>query len=121
MTMFENVDDIETLKRIGALIGYGNSCDILCKAWDEMLQQKYGAPPYHGDNWAKQKRHAVQAQEALQKRIDSLRSALVGLIGADSPEELRRMEAEMRLMEAPDADKAVAINAIHALLATSPV
>jgi hypothetical protein len=30
------------------------------------------------------------------------------------------MEATMRLLPAPDADKAVSINAIHALLATMP-
>jgi len=47
-----------------------------------------------------------------------LRAALVGLIGADSEHELRQMEATMRVLPAPDADKAVSINAIHALLAT---
>ena len=47
-----------------------------------------------------------------------LRSALAGLIGADSEDELRQMEIAMRLLPAPDADKAVSINAIHALLAT---
>jgi hypothetical protein len=33
---------------------------------------------------------------------------------------VRQMEATMRLLPAPDADKAVSINAIHALLATMP-
>ena len=47
-----------------------------------------------------------------------LRSALAGLIGADTETELRQMEVAMRLLPAPDADKAVSINAIHALLAT---
>lgn len=47
-----------------------------------------------------------------------LRAALVGLIGADGEQELRQMEATMRVLPAPDADKAVSINAIHALLAT---
>ena len=49
-----------------------------------------------------------------------LRSALVGLVGADGEHELKQMEAAMRVLPAPDADKAVSINAIHALLATLP-
>lgn len=52
--------------------------------------------------------------------ISMLRAALVGLIGVDSEQELRQMEAAMRLLPAPEADKAVSINAIHALLATMP-
>jgi len=52
--------------------------------------------------------------------IAMLRAALVGLIGVDGEDELRQMEATMRLLPAPDADKAVSINAIHALLATVP-
>lgn len=50
--------------------------------------------------------------------IALLRSALVGLIGADTEHELRQMEATMRLLPAPEDDKAVSLNAIHALLAT---
>lgn len=50
--------------------------------------------------------------------IAMLRAALAGLIGSDSEAELRQMEAALRLLPAPDADKAVSINAIHALLAT---
>lgn len=49
-----------------------------------------------------------------------LRAALVGLVGADSKDDLQGLEAAMRLMPAPEADKAVTINAIHALLATLP-
>lgn len=52
------------------------------------------------------------------RHVAMLRAALVGLIGADSEQDLRQMEATMRLLPAPDADKAVSINAIHALLAT---
>lgn len=51
--------------------------------------------------------------------IDMLRSALVGLIGTDDEQELLAIEATMRLLPAPDADKAVSINAIHALLKTA--
>ena len=49
-----------------------------------------------------------------------LRAALVGLVGADTADELKAMEATMRMLPAPEADKAVTINAIHALIATLP-
>lgn len=48
-----------------------------------------------------------------------LRKALVGLVGAESREELEQMEAVIRLMPVPDADSAPMINAIQALLQTS--
>lgn len=47
-----------------------------------------------------------------------LRSALVGVIGVDGEEELKAMEAFIRTAPAPAADKAVSVDAIHALLAT---
>ncbi len=50
--------------------------------------------------------------------IARLRAALVGLIGADGEDDLRQMEAAMRMLPVPEEDKAVSINAIHALLAT---
>lgn len=118
--MFETNNDIEALRKIGGQIGFGNSCDILCKAWDEMLQQKYGAPPWHGNNWAAQKRHAIKAQEAIESHVQLLWTALVNLVGVDGEDDLQQMEVNLRLMPAPDADKAVSINAIHALLATLP-
>lgn len=62
--------------------------------------------------------HPMRKAEA---DIALLRSALVGLVGADSEAELRDMEAAMRLLPAPAEDKAVTINAIHALLATARV
>ena len=49
-----------------------------------------------------------------------LRRALVGLVGVDGKEDLEKLEAMMRLMPAPDSDKAVTINAIHALVETLP-
>ena len=64
---------------------------------------------------------ANNAAGMLEAENARLRSALVGLIGADSEQELRQMEATMRLLPAPEEDKAVSINAIHALLATLPV
>lgn len=59
--------------------------------------------------------HPMRKAEA---DIALLRSALVGLVGADSEDELLGMESSMRLLPAPAEDKAVAIDAIHALLAT---
>lgn len=61
--------------------------------------------------------HALRDQEPT---IALLRAALVGLVGSDTREELLQMEAAMRLLPAPDADKAATVNAIHALLATMP-
>lgn len=62
-------------------------------------------------------RHPMRKAEG---DIAMLRSALVGLVGVDGYDDLRQMEATMRLLPAPDADKAVSINAINALLATMP-
>jgi hypothetical protein len=62
-------------------------------------------------------RHPLRKAEA---DIALLRSALVGLIGADTEQELREMEAMMRLLPAPEADKVASINGIRALLATLP-
>jgi len=61
------------------------------------------------------------ARQQAERERDQLRSALVGLVGSDGREELDAMEAMMRLMPAPDADKAVTINAIHALIGTLKV
>lgn len=60
-------------------------------------------------------RHPMRTAES---HVSMLRAALVGLVGSDSEQELRQMEATVRILPAPDADKAVSINAIHALLAT---
>ena len=79
--------------------------------------------PAHGDGVLTEhikicKSHPMRKAEA---DIALLRAALVGLIGADGAEELRQIEATMRLLPAPAEDKAVSINAIHALLATLPI
>lgn len=52
--------------------------------------------------------------------IEKLRAALIGLVGAGTEQELQQMEAALQLLPAPDEDKAVSVNAIHALLATMP-
>lgn len=51
--------------------------------------------------------------------IAKLRAALVGLIGESDPESLRAMEKAVRLTPGINADKIVALNAIHALLETA--
>lgn len=58
-------------------------------------------------------KHPMRKAEAT---IAKLTSALVGLVGAATKKELAAMEIAMRLMPAPDVDKAVTINAIHALM-----
>jgi len=49
-----------------------------------------------------------------------LRAALAALVGVDGREDLEQLEAVMRLTPAPAEDKAVTIDAIHALIATLP-
>ena len=52
-------------------------------------------------------------------KAEKLRDALAALVGVESKEELEeleQMEFIIRSQPAPDADKAVVINAIHALL-----
>lgn len=63
---------------------------------------------------------STQELAAAIKDIAMLRSALAGLIGADTEAELRQLEAIMRTIDITDADRAASINAIHALLATMP-
>ncbi len=77
--------------------------------------------PAHGDkvltdHIAACEKHPMRA--VLAQR-DMLRNALVGLVGSDNLDELRSMELTMRVLPAPEADKAATINAIHALLATA--
>ena len=62
-------------------------------------------------------KHPLRKAEA---DIALLRAALIGLIGGETKAELEGMELAMRAIPAPEADKAVSINAIHALLATMP-
>lgn len=52
------------------------------------------------------------------QQIAKLRASLVGLIGAESPEELKQMELVLRSTTAPGEDKKAAIDAIHVLLET---
>lgn len=56
-----------------------------------------------------------------EKDITLLRAALTGLVGANDKAELEKIEAVVRVIPAPEADKIASLNAIHALIATTPV
>ena len=58
-------------------------------------------------------KHPMREVEAQR---DRLHSALAGVIGASSRAELEGMESVIRSTPAPAEDKAVALDAIHALL-----
>ena len=60
--------------------------------------------------------YAADKLTQITEQRDLLFRALSSLIGAESVEELRQMEAIIRITAAPDADKISALNAIHALL-----
>ena len=51
---------------------------------------------------------------------DRLRASLAALVGVDGKQELKQLELFLRSAPAPAEDRAVAIDAIHALLATLP-
>jgi len=69
-------DIISALDQICQRVGYGKACRILCELWDEMLKKEYCVTPYHGENWMKQKRSAIEAQERMQQVIDKLKKQL---------------------------------------------
>ncbi len=78
-----------------------------------------GTPP-HGaqiltDHIKVCEKHPMREAE---EKISKLQNALSGLIGASTRGQLKRMEVAMRTINAPDADKVISINAIHALLET---
>ena len=52
--------------------------------------------------------------------ISLLRNALSGLIGATDKAELEKMELAVRVLPIPEADRKVAMKAIHALQETFP-
>jgi hypothetical protein len=55
--------------------------------------------------------------DRLRAERDRLRKALEALIGGATRDELEQIEFGLRLVPAPDDDKTVSLNAIHALLA----
>lgn len=56
---------------------------------------------------------------AAERKVQVLRKALIALVGADTPEDLKQMEATIRMLPVPDSDRAITINAIQALLQTA--
>ena len=76
--------------------------------------------PTHGSNILTE--HIRQCDKhplrAVEQSRDKLRKALAGLVGVDGKEELVQMEAAIRVLPTPEADKVAILNAIHALLET---
>jgi len=64
--------------------------------------------------------HSDEAIAIQRQMIRQLRGALVGLVGVDGRTDLEALEAQMRLLPMPAVDRAITIDAIHALLATLP-
>lgn len=62
-------------------------------------------------------KHPLRKAEA---DITLLRNALIGLFGVSDPEGLRELESVMKIMASPGADKDRALDAIRALLETTP-
>lgn len=62
----------------------------------------------------------VVQRDKLQTTNSTLRRALAALVGADTAKELDEMELGLCLMPGIEADKIVAVNAIHALRETLP-
>jgi hypothetical protein len=60
----------------------------------------------------------AEQRSSVERQRDLLRAALVKVVGVDGRENLEQMEGVMRLMPGPAEDKAVTLDAIHALLAT---
>ena len=78
--------------------------------------------PAHGSHVLTEHNKTCAAHPLRKAEADivTLRSALIGLIGAETEAELRQIELAIRAMPVPDADRAVSINAINALIATTP-
>jgi len=54
----------------------------------------------------------------LEAKYAKVRKALIGLVGVDTKEELDGMEAAIRILSSPEADRITFINAITALRET---
>ncbi len=86
---------------------FGESAADMWVAWKAIMDYR-DTPLLDGE---------ARVRRAFEER-DRLRAALVGLVGADGRAELEQMETVMRTLPAAAEDKAVTIDAIHALLAT---
>jgi len=65
-----------------------------------------------GDGWNSM---TIYDAKKLNENNAKIKKALIDLVGAESKDELEQLELGIRLSPAPDSDKAVMINAIHAL------
>lgn len=103
-----------------------NKTEKLDPLTNELLE-KFHLGEGHGENNAAlvefayrlQQRLAVPTKNDADGKLSKLKSALVGLVGAESKEDLDAMEIVIRSSSAPDFDKTAAINAIDALRACS--
>lgn len=62
---------------------------------------------------------AKERTQAAERKADVLRKALIALVGADTPEDLKQLDATIRMLPLPESDRAITINAIQALLQTA--
>lgn len=73
-------------------------------------------PRKYGVAWKHEAMAQCSRAIALTAECDQLRNALIGLVGASEPEELRAMEAAIQALPVPADDSAVILTAIRALL-----
>lgn len=74
--------------------------------------------------WARctnENENLTQGRKGAKGDAALLRSALAGLVGASTREELVQMELGVRVLPGSDDDKAIVINALAVLLATLPL
>jgi Pyruvate/2-oxoacid:ferredoxin oxidoreductase delta subunit len=121
----ENVEALEVVVRAANTeaartdIPAMSSCECLTCVYCGMACPK--GTPSHGeqiltDHIKVCEKHPLRAAEAT---IAKLRSALVGMVGADGKDELETMETMIRISNAPAKDKAVMIDALNALMETA--
>jgi len=74
----------------------------------------------HCDSWSRDYKSLAAKLDKAERDCELLRSALGGLVGASSREDLEQMELFIRSTPAPAEDRAASIDAIHALMKTLP-
>lgn len=109
--------------------GYDLAMEHVAEEWEPLLSAARDAlRNYQYGNGspilAKEIADKIDRQLEIQKSTvepppyNKLRAALVGLVGVGTVDELRQLEATLRLMPAPAEDKAAMIDAIHVLIET---
>jgi chromosome segregation ATPase len=95
-------------------IEHARRYETLARQLDRLMVQKLDS----ADEKLVQENESLKAQLATERRArQQLQAALVGLVGSSDRAELEQMELVMHAVDAPAADKAATIDAIHALLA----